>query len=535
MRGLSSLLTSLLCVLYVSVVNPAFSAPTLTHLFPAGAQVGTTIEVTAAGMFDKWPAGVWVSGRGVSAKAAKDKGKLAVTVAADAAPGTYWVRLHDETGASGLRPFVVGTLAEVAEKEPNDEVEQAQAVEQPAVVNGRLQKGGDVDCFAVTLAKGQTLVAAVEANRTLKSPMDAVLQVVSSDGFVLAENHDHAGLDPLVAFAAPKAARYVVRVFAFPASPDSGIRFAGGENYIYRLTLTTGPFADFPLPLAVSRKGGEVALAGWNLDALPRRLPVPPSDAADAVVTHPELGNTVRVRVEPHDTFDAPGPAVLTPPASVTGRVERKTTATFGVQGKKGVKLTARVESRAFGLPLSPVVRVLDPAGKVVARGEPADPNADVAVPFTPAADGTYAIEVRDLHGGGGPRYAFLLRVEPELPDYTLALAADRFTVTPGKPTDLTVTVNRVGGFKDEIEVKAIGLPAGISTSVVPAGKGDAGKITLRLTAEKAGVSGAFRIAGTAKADPARTRVARAANPDGEPAADLWVTAPLSAAKRDSK
>src|SRR5207237_5759074 len=134
---------SLLCVLCVSVVTPVFSAPTLTHFFPAGAQVGTTAAVTATGTFDKWPVGVWVSGHGVSATAAKEKGKLAVTVAADATPGVYWVRVHDETGASAPRPFVVGTLPEVVEKEPNDEVEKAQAVGQPAVVNGRLQKAGD--------------------------------------------------------------------------------------------------------------------------------------------------------------------------------------------------------------------------------------------------------------------------------------------------------------------------------------------------------------------------------------------------------
>jgi hypothetical protein len=279
----------------------------------------------------------------------------------------------------------------------------------------------------------------------------------------------------------------------------------------------------------VQRKGGEVALTGWNLDALPRKLAVAASDAADVVITHPALGNTARVRLDPHDTFDATtgSPAVLAPPVSVTGRVERRATESFRVQGKKGVKLTARVESRSLGLPLSSVVRVLDPAGKVLARGEPADPNADVAVPFTPAADGAYAVEVRDLHGNGGPRYSFLLRVEPDAADFTVALTADRYTVTPGKPTDLTVTVNRVGGSKDEIEVKAVGLPAGVSAAVVPpAGKGDANKVALRLTAEKAGASGAFRVVGSAKADPTRTRFARAANPDFEATADLWVTVP---------
>src|SRR5437763_3466184 len=102
--------------------------PTLTYLFPAGAQRGTTVEVTAAGTFERWPVGAWVSGGGVVAKAGKEKGKLSVTVAPDAVPGTYWVRLHDGQGASALRPFLVGTLPEVLEKEPNDDPKKPQAL-----------------------------------------------------------------------------------------------------------------------------------------------------------------------------------------------------------------------------------------------------------------------------------------------------------------------------------------------------------------------------------------------------------------------
>lgn len=536
MRRLSCLPGSLLGVLCVAAVNPASSAPTLTHVFPAGAQVGSTVEVTAGGTFDRWPAAVWVSGSGVAVRAAKDKGKLAVTVSADASPGTYWLRVHDQTGASALRPFVVGTLPEVAETEPNDEVEKAQPVVQPALVNGRLQKNGDVDAYAVILAKGQTLVAAVDAHRTLKSPMDAVLQVVSADGFVLAENHDHAGLDPLVAFTAPEDGRYVVRVFAFPAVPDSSIRFAGGETYVYRLTLTAGPYADFPRPLAVSRTGGAVALSGWNLGKLPQRLVVPAADAGDAVVTHPALGNTVRVRLEPHATFDAPGLAELEPPFTASGRVEPGGTTSIKVSGRKGVKLTARVESRLLGLSLTPVVRVLDPAGKVVARGEPAGPSTDVSVPFTPAADGTHVVEVRDLYDNGGPRHAFLLRVEPDTPGFALTVSTDRYTVTPGKPTDVPVTVTRIGGFAGELGVEAVGLPAGVSAAVATSpGKSDPGKFILRLNAEKTGVNGVFRIVGFPKAEPSRRTSARCSNGEFDPVTEVWVTVTADVSVRGVK
>ena len=43
------------------------------------------------------------------------------------------------------------------------------------------------------------IVAVMDANRTLGSPMDGLLQVVSPRGFVLAQNDDSNGLDPLEA------------------------------------------------------------------------------------------------------------------------------------------------------------------------------------------------------------------------------------------------------------------------------------------------------------------------------------------------
>ena len=231
------------------------TAPALTSLFPAGAQQGKTVEVLASGTFAHWLVRAWADRKGVEIKAAKDKGKLIVTVAANVAPGVCWIRLYDAQGASVPRPFLIGTLPEVMEKEPNDEPRKPQVLPAlPVVVNGRLDKDGEVDGFAIRLRKGETLVASLEANRTLGSPMDGVLQVLSAEGFVLEENNDDRGLDPQVVFTAPKEGGYIVRTFAFPAQPSSGIRFAGGPTYIYRLTLTAGGFADYAFPLAVGAR-----------------------------------------------------------------------------------------------------------------------------------------------------------------------------------------------------------------------------------------------------------------------------------------
>src|SRR5262245_17483476 len=110
---------SLLFLLLLPAAAPA-AAPTLTYLYPAGAGRGQTVVVQAAGTFEPWPVQAAVDGTGVRLTPTKEPGKFSVVVAGDAAPGLRWLRLHNADGASAPRPFLIGTLPEVSEQEPND-------------------------------------------------------------------------------------------------------------------------------------------------------------------------------------------------------------------------------------------------------------------------------------------------------------------------------------------------------------------------------------------------------------------------------
>jgi hypothetical protein len=484
--------------------------------------------VTATGTLDA-SAKVWASGKGVSVEAAK--GKFKVTVAKDAVPGAYWLRAYNDEGASNLRPFVVGMLPEVTEKEPNDDFKKPHVLDGSCVVNGKLEKSGDVDCFAVSLKKGQTLVASLEANRTLRSPMDGMLQILSADGFVLEENNDFHGLDPQLAFTAKKDGTYITRVYAFPAAPDASIRYFGSDACVYRLTLTTGAFADFALPLAASKDGPPLEVQGWNLAPESQKLTfaaVPGEPFGTALA--PGLANALRLRSEPHPVYAKPAGA-LKPPFSATGRIEvPRGEALIPFEGKKGQALALQVESRSLGLAVNPVLRLLDKDGKQLTRAEPGKLNADTSQLFVLPADGAYTIAVSDLYAGGGLRHTFLLRVLSE-PDYDLSVAADRFTITPGKPTTIAVKVNRLRGFSKPVEVTAEGLPEGVKVEVTQPAKPDPNTVTLSLTAEKP-ASGSFRLVGKVKDDPTLTRVARFALAEfDETTADLWLTATPPAKK----
>ena len=116
------------------------------------------------------------------------------------------------------------------------------------------------------------MVADLLGNDILGSPMDAVLQVHSENGFIMAHADDSPKFDPRLAFTPSKDGDYFVRVFAFPATPNSSIRYAGGADYIYRLTLTTGPYALHPLPFVRTEgQPTKLKLIGWNqpTDAAP--------------------------------------------------------------------------------------------------------------------------------------------------------------------------------------------------------------------------------------------------------------------------
>lgn len=510
-RAMSRLLPAGALLLAATPVRSA--PPEVNALFPAGAGRGQEVEVTASGTFGAWPVRVHVVGSGLEVEPGEKKGQFRVRVGADAAPGLRLLRFHDDEGASALRPFAVGLRPGTVETEPNDEPAKAQAVASlPAVLDGRLGRRNDVDGFAVTLDAGQTLVAALQA-QAIGSPMDGVLQVVAPDGLVLDQVDDNPGLDPLLVFEAPTRGRYLVRVFAFPATPDSSIALAGGEAFVYRLTLTTGGFLSGTSPLAIEAgHESDAALEGlgWNLPDGDRRLSLAPTGRADRIVAwHPEWEGSVERPVVPTSVLrEAPAPdrepLLLSLPASVTGRIDPPGSEdVYRVELKKGEAVRLAVAARSLNAPLDPVLVVRDAAGKVVAeqddtRGE----GRDVDLRFQAPADGTFELVVRSLNGEGGPLAAYRLDAQAARPDFALAVSSDRVVAAPGKPAKLEVAVERVEGFDQPIEVVVEGAPAGVKADAVRSEpKGDsAKKVTLTLEPEggAAAFSGEVRIVGRA-------------------------------------
>lgn len=530
---------ALLAVLGILPAAPLPAAPPeLASFSPTGIQRGQTAEIVAVGKFGAWPPRILTESPGLTIEPAADKGKLKITAAADAPAGIHWIRLADDEGASLPRPLFVGTFAEAVEKEPNQSLNEAQPLGDRTAVTGTLQRRGDVDVFAVTLQPGQTLVADLVANQLLGSPMDAVLQLCDDAGTVLLQQHDTRGLDPRLVFTASNGGAYFVRLFAFPSQPNSSINFAGGDDYLYRLTLTTGPFVDHALPLAVKRgTTADLTLGGLNLSSSTIALDAAAQNWRDNWLWQPpDASGLVPLRLVDHPIIAAAAsasreaPQAVTPPITISGQLgQPRHTHAFLFPAQKGKRLEIRVESSGLGYDMDPVAAVLDASGKTLDEKDDGRRNErDAVLAFNPPADGNYQLQIRDLHGRGGMRMVYLCTITAAEADFSLTLAAGSFQLSPGKTVEVPITVNRQDGFKEEIEISASGLPAGITAEVVRSpGEGEASKsVKLVLKAAGDAKSGPFRIQGRSAGAKPREKAATFETTHGEakiPHRDLWL------------
>jgi len=481
------------------------AGPEANYLFPAGGQRGTAVEVTAGGNFAQWPVQAWASRPGLTFAAREEKGKLTATIAADAQPGLYWIRLFDAQGVSVPRPFIVGTLAQVVEQEPNDTAVKAQALPSTAVeVDGKLGAAGDVDLYRVPLTKGQTLVAALTANETIASPVDAVLQIIGPRGNLLAYNHDQHGLDPRIVFTAPADGDYLVRLFGFPSVPNSTIGFAGSDSYLYRLAMTTGPWINHAWPLAVRRdQETRVELRGWNLTDAQRALTVQPRSAELWEMLDVQAGNTTRLLVEPHATAAEMEPNPLATPQSIELPItisgafaEKRDVDAFRFSAGAGESLVFDLLSRSLGFPLDGVLEITDATGKSLARVDDSVALRDASIAFTAPAAGQFVVTVSELTAQFGEDAVYLLRARKAAADFEVTSDTHAYTLSSGKPTEITLTIARQAGFAEEIRFRITGLPDYVSVQApVSAAEGESSK-TVKLVLNSTGgpFTGPLRI-----------------------------------------
>ena len=572
MNSFRSLLCCLITFAWGTSAFGQLPGARLDGVFPPGGSPGQTLDVTIAGGDLDDVNQLHFSHPGITAKqkiaepGPFDEGpvpvenQFEVTIKPDVPAGHYSVRCQGKYGLSGPRTFVVDAFSEALEAEPNNE--PAQATELPAIplsVNGQLNGGADVDWFKFTGAANQRLLVECYARR-IDSPADAVVQLATGEGKVLAESRAARAGDPFLDVTLPAAGTYLLRIHE--------TLYRGGGEYSYRLTLGSFPAIDFVFPPAgLLGSNEEYTVYGRNLpggqptdlvrngrplEQLKVRIPVPP-EAGDRLAYSERLdpsqagldGFEYRVS-SPGGTSNpflmtvATAPLVreqadnntpqtaqpLTPPCEVVGQFYPQRDADwFSFEAKAGTTYWIEAYSHRLGCATDPSL-VIQRVEKKPDTGEEQitqiawiddvrdrqggfefdDRHRDPAYQFTAPADGTYRIFLREGYSSliSDPGMMYRLAVRPAQPDFRLAAvpcdSSGAIFLRKGGREAVRVVAYRQDGFDGEIAISASGLPEGVTASEFIIGPAaNAGLLVLTAAANAPAKIGELKIVGKSK------------------------------------
>ena len=473
----------------IATANGQTSYPMITHCTPVAVQRGTTADVTVEGQMNF--AGVHkvlIEGRGVSAEviipekqppgSVSRSVKIRVKAEPDARLGVREFRLASSLGISTLGQLLIVADPVVVESGDNNLAAKAQSIPVPCVVSGRIEAAEDVDCFRFHATAGQRFTFEVVCARIedkihdLQKHADPLIVLLDAAGRELASSDDAVFADPLLTFSVPKDGDYIVQV--------RDARYDGDPRWVYALQVTDRPRVAQVFPMAGNPgQTIEVEPVGSARQVSPKvvlKVPAEPGVQGLAldlagVRTNPTAFVVtplpLTLEQEPNDTISQATPIKI--PGGVNGRIaKRRDLDHFVFQGSKGKAVRLEVFARRFGTELNSqldgIIDVLNPAGQVLASNDDAN-GKDPALVFTPPADGSFIVRIRDLNNKGGDGFVYYLEADWAKPDFSLKCDPSKAMIGPGSRTAWYVLVNRTNGFAGPVKVEVKGLPKGVSVN----------------------------------------------------------------------
>ena len=497
---------------FLSVATTARAqAPVLTTIDPPGGAAGQTVTITLGGAHLQGVRTLRCSVQGTQCERV-DATHFRLTIPGETLPGFYDVWAVGDQGVSGARSFVVSQRREVVEAEPNDAVPVP--VGSDVVINGRIERPGDIDQYTFNARRGERVIIECLAER-IDSRLRGVLEVVDSAGRRLAINRGHERVDPQIDFRVPADGTYVVRLHDLINS--------GGAEHYYRLEIDTGPRVAFSVPAVVPRgQASRVTVFGWNLPgsvhtegALDRldvdipaeqAVPVWPlpirmrpvdvlADGFPYLVPHAArpivIGTTECPVTTDRDDNHAPASAQEIPvPCEVSGRlVDAGETEWYALNLRRGEALQIEAFGQRIHSPVDLQLTVHNASGEqLLARytdqsrsigGAVRTDHLDPSGRWVAPADGRYLVAVQNVTGGidSDLRRQYRLGVRREEPDFQLIAAphsdpAGGLNLLAGGRSTLDLILVRRRGFEGSVRVVARDLPAGVECPDVWFGPG---------------------------------------------------------------
>jgi len=490
---------ALLAVISLAQIASAqTSYPMLMSLSPVAAQTGQTSEHTIKSRYDLRGAyEVLVSGEGVvgeivpPAEAKPDKNgklpsitklKIKFLVADNAMLGVRDFRIATPRGVSTLGQLVIGrNVVITAEEKKNNTAEDAQEIAIPSTVCGVIEKAEDVDFFKFKATAGQKLSFHVRSMRLqnkihdLQQHSDPIVTLRNSAGVTVAASDNVFFGDPFLEYTAQQEGDYFLEI--------RDVRYQGNQYWEYSIEISDQPFLTNIYPLAIAPgKKTPVELIGHHLSTESAELELPsdtPPGGRLAVIALPDKtqSNPVPVIVadlplvlesgDPNNDPESAQP--ITTPCGVNGRLEVESDIDcYAFEAKKGETFTWELIGRRRSSAIDSHLRILDATGKQLVLNDDLKLGkrnfSDSWIENWKApADGTYIVEVRDLHLRGGKPFVYYLRGERSRPYFELYADTDKTPITPGTGGALFVRVVRKNGFTGAIQLHVDEVPPGVT------------------------------------------------------------------------
>lgn len=427
----------------------------------------------------------------------RDSLKVKIQASKDAKLGPREVRVATEQGVSSIGVLVVvdHPVVPEADEAKNDSPEKAQAVSIPSVISGTISKAEDVDWYAFDVKAGQALTFAVWGNRIenkihdLQTHLDPILLLHDEKGREIAANDNQEFADPTFSHEFKSSGRYFLQI--------RDVAYGGNANWSYVLHITDGPFVSAVFPTAVKAGAtAELEAVGVNLGAsktvkavIPAGSPARPElfplgAGGKATLPVPLVVTALPIATETADAPEAGGQEVAFPSALCGRFGETNDVDGYTFQAKKGEAFVFEVIARRAGSAADPILRILNAKKSTVTEVDDTV-GKDPRIEWTSPADGSYTIQLNDLHSRGGPGFGYVVEAKRSVPDFVVTSDPDKLNLGPGAKTPVFVKVDRRGGFDGPVSFELEGLPAGLTASPLTVAKGlTEGVIVVSASAE---------------------------------------------------